>query len=275
MAKMAKSSGRRTSSLDEQLQRLEDVINATERHRLLFLLVAGSPKTSVGRRALVVDEYRKSLNKLLDGLTRKGELKNHPDSVFKYQNEINDYAKRVDDMVNPDPVLKPDCGSDGGEYWKTEEIAPRKPWLTPLSGCRTLVMGSLLAVRRAVEELVETGVSVQLQEVIKKVRAYAFPGRKGPRWKTSWSYIEELDGLIEELVRVQLAIAAASGRPTKRGRPSDYDPEKDAQLKSDWEHARDAGVSKSKFAADQKPPMTAAELERVLDRARHRKTKDW
>ncbi len=203
MTRMTGAGDEQRDAFDDKRRRLDHLLYVTERHRLLFLLLTASPKKP-GWRTLIVDGCRRALNKIYDKLNREGWTEKDLDLVFTYQSEINDYAKLIDMIVNPEPLLKPAeqwNNPDIKEYYEIAQIAPGKPWLTLLPRGHYFLEESAASIWRAVEELMAIDISPDIRKLVKRLKDRAFPGGRGRRFRTSWCYVQMLDMLIGNLQR--------------------------------------------------------------------------
>jgi hypothetical protein len=110
-----------------------------------------------------------------------------------------------------------------------------------------------------------------LRRILELIRAPLFG------WWAEKNRDEAVDRLVQDLEtltpRLDPAIEPASRRASRKaGSPPRYDSNRDAKLVADWQIAKSHGMNKKSFC--RKSGVKTAELNKALDRVRHRRRKN-
>jgi len=225
----------RSSPRSHTLNRVNDLLRAVERHRLMFLFWAAAcrrnplavrSRSGVYERVLR-DEIR-GWKEMIDAIDSDGTF------LWTHRDVLDHYAQEAIGTFGPGegmPPSEPDANGrsvpvDGGThpYWSLDNGSP---------GYLEQSSDAILDACRALAETRPTGAALEL---VREASTVARPENHA-RWYTNvlvkWSYLATLDSLVSRIktLRVELAMPPrAEKAPSSASEPTTPDPQSVADL---------------------------------------------
>jgi hypothetical protein len=207
---------RRSSARSPTLDRVDDLLRAVERHRLMFLFWAAACRRNplaVRSRTGVDERVRRDdirgWKEMVEAIDSDGTF------LWTHRDVLDRYAQEAIGMFGPGEGMRPSepdasgCGVAvaGGTY----------PYWVLDDGSTRYLEESSDAILEACRALAETARGEAVLELVKEASAAARP-ESHARWYTNvvvkWSYLSTLDSLVSRVkaVRVELALPPRSAR---------------------------------------------------------------